>query len=98
MGQMLQTMLEPLPAGARALAEDRLRKAGHLAPDAPLEDAFDGLPGCMMGGTACGMGCGMACETGLARMLSMASSERALANAVVALHRRMQGGMMMGGF
>jgi hypothetical protein len=95
---MLKSMLEPLPEGARRLAEDRLRKAGHLAPDAPLEAAFDGLPGCMMGGAGCGMGCSFACETGLSRMLAMAGSERAQANAVIALHRRMQGGMMMGGF
>lgn len=94
----MQAMLGPLPAGARALAEERLRKAGHLAPDAPLESAFEGLPGCMMGGAGCGMGCGFACETGLSRMLAMAGSERAQANAVLALHRRMQGGMMMGGF
>jgi hypothetical protein len=40
----------------------------------------------------------MGCEAGLSRMLAMAGTEHAQANAVLALHRRMQSGMMMGGF
>ncbi|MFN3936995.1 MAG: hypothetical protein ACK4KW_05390 [Gemmobacter sp.] len=91
MGQRISAMLAPLPAGARAIAEERLRELGFLRADQRLEAAFEGMPGCVMGGLGCGMDCGFGCETSLDRMLAMATSERAQANAVLALHRRMQG-------
>ena len=91
MGQLLKSMLDPLPDGARRLAEERLRSDGHLSADAPLEAAFDGMPGCVLAGMGCGMGCGIGCQSHLLRMLDMATTEQAQANAVLALHRRMQG-------
>lgn len=91
MGQKIASMLAPLPAGARALAEHRLRADGALGHDEPLEAAFEGMPGCIMGGMGCGFDCGLGCQTGLEKMLAIATNERAQANAVIAMHRRMQG-------